>query len=337
MIHTPHTLSSLIRTAVLAGSIAFAASLPAQTPAWFPLAVGNTWLYRPVTESTRTFTGDFRSIRVHGKETIAGQEYFDVNFLGAEVLLRVEPSTGNVIEYDRTSNAERTWLALGAAVGTSFPTSIGPCPTSATIAARDASVTVPAGQFANAVQVAFHGNCVDVGLLQQFYAPYVGLASSEEETIFGPIRYELSYYHVGAVTGSGPEVSFTLALDAARYTAGSTLAARLTLRSTGADPIALQFPSGQSFDLKIVNEKGDSVFFWSAARSFTMIVRDETFGPGEETFGLTAPLANLPPGRYKAEAWLTTDPLVYLADVGFEIVAGQPPAPPKNRRSAFDR
>src|SRR5215467_7366672 len=134
MIHTPHTLSSPIRTAVLGGSITFAAALPAQTPAWFPLEVGNTWLYRPVTESIRAFTGDYRTIQVHGKETIAGQDYFDVSYFGREVVLRVEPSTGNVIEYDRESNAERTLIALGAAVSTSFPASVSACSATATIA-----------------------------------------------------------------------------------------------------------------------------------------------------------------------------------------------------------
>jgi hypothetical protein len=78
--------------AALAGGIAFASALPAQSPAWLPLEVGNTWFYRPTVESTRAFTPDFRSIQVLGKETIAGQEYFDVAWFGREVLLRIEPS-----------------------------------------------------------------------------------------------------------------------------------------------------------------------------------------------------------------------------------------------------
>jgi hypothetical protein len=112
---------------------------------------------------------------------------------------------------------------------------------------------------------------------------------------------------------------------------GGVLAARLTLHSTSPDPIQLHFPSGQSFDFQIFNEKGDTVFTWSANRSFVMIIRDEMFGPGEETFGLAAPLANLPPGRYKAEAFLTTDPIRYRADVAFEIAPGPAPVPPQNR------
>jgi len=325
-IHTTHKYSFLIRAASLAGCIAFASALPAQTPALFPLEVGNTWLYRPAaTNSAHGDTQEFRSIWVHGQETIAGRDYFDVSYFGREVQLRVEPSDGSVILYDRASGSEQPWLSLGLPVGGTFPTMINPCSTTGTIAAWDASVPTPAGTFANAVQVKFQGNCADAGVTQQFYAPYIGLVSSEETSFAGPVKYELFYYRVGASTASAQEVAFTVALDAPRYTAGSTLRARLTLRSSSPDPIHLHFPSGQSFDLKILDAKRNLVYLWSKGRAFTMIVRDETFGPGEQTYALEAPLTGLPPGRYTAEAYLTTDPLMYLGDVSFEIVTSQDP------------
>ena len=112
--------------------------------------------------------------------------------------------------------------------------------------AHDASVTTPAGKFDNTAELKFQGNCVDVGVVRQYYAPYIGLVSSEETTFAGPVLYELAYYRVGSSTGAAPEVSFTVALDAPHYAAGSTLQARLTLRSTAPDPINLHFPSGQS-------------------------------------------------------------------------------------------
>src|SRR5690242_13637023 len=120
MNHTTHQLPFLMRAAALAGCLGVAAVLPAATPDWFPLEIGNTWLYRPT--AANRINPDFRSIRVHGRQTIGGREYFDVNYFGREVLLRVEPSTGTVFVLDRTSDSEKTWMALGAAVGSSFST-----------------------------------------------------------------------------------------------------------------------------------------------------------------------------------------------------------------------
>jgi hypothetical protein len=64
------------------------------------------------------------------------------------------------------------------------------------------------------------------------------------------------------------------------------------------------------------------VYQWSKGRFFTLAVRDEAFGPGEKTFAIDAPLAGLPPGRYSARAWLTSDPIMYSGEVSFEIVTG---------------
>jgi hypothetical protein len=158
---------------------------------------------------------------------------------------------------------------------------------------------------------------------QQFYVPDVGLVTSEETTFAGPLQYELSYYRVGSSTGAAKEVSFTVSTDAGRYAADSTLYARLTLRNSSADPIHLQFPSGQSYDLKILDEKGNVVYLWSKGKAFTMIVRDETFGPGEKTYGLAAPLSGLAAGRYTTEGYLTTAPIMYMGNVSFEIIPSQ--------------
>jgi hypothetical protein len=146
--------------------------------------------------------------------------------------------------------------------------------------------------------VGFLGNCVDVGVVRQFYAPSIGLVSSEETTFGGPRLYELLYYRVATGAGAGPEVSFTVALDSSRYKEGDTLQARLTLRNSSLQPIHLLFPSSQSFDLKITDEKGQLGTTWSLGREFLMRIREETVTQGEKTYGLSLPLIGLPPGRY---------------------------------------
>ena len=169
------------------------------------------------------------------------------------------------------------------------------------------------------MQIRFQGSCADAGTTQEFYARGTGLASHEETSIAGPRRYELVYFRAGSANAAGQEVSFTIGLDAPRYQAGSNMAVRLTLRSTHPDPVTLHFPSGQSYDLKIFNEAGDTVYVWSAGRAFTLIIRDEPFGPGERTYGFPVPLGDLPPGRYSVQGYLTTSPQMYLGETSFEI------------------
>jgi len=194
------------------------------------------------------------------------------------------------------------------------------CANTGTIISRNGTATTPAGSFSNAVEVTFQGNCADAGTTRQFYAPNIGLVSSEETSFAGPLKFDLVYFHVGTSTGAAPEVSFTVALSAPQYTADEQLQARLTLRSSAPDPIRLHFPSGQSFELKIYDEKKNLVNIWSKGIFFTMIIRDENFGPGERTYGVSLALTGLAPGRYIAEPYLTTDPVMYLGQVSFAIV-----------------
>jgi hypothetical protein len=183
-----------------------------------------------------------------------------------------------------------------------------------------ASVSVPIGEFTNAVQVGFQTSCADAGTTRQYYADQIGLLRSEETSFAGPRRFELIYFRADSSNVTEPEVSFTIALNAAKYPVGSTAGVRLSLRSTVADPITLNFPSGQSYDLKLFNERGEGVYTWSADKLFPLIIRDEQFGPGERTYAFTVPLGELPPGRYRAEGYLTTNPQLYLGQTSFEIV-----------------
>ena len=149
--------------------------------------------------------------------------------------------------------------------------------------------------------------------------------------------WELIYARVGGVSvDSAPELSFGIALDNAIYTvntmppvspatAAPLLTARLRLRNT-AQPITLNFPSGQSFDFTITNDKGAIVYHWSDGQAFTTIFRTENFGPGEKDFVIQLRLngpdkAPLPAGKYVAEGWLTSmGAKVFDASVPFQVV-----------------
>jgi len=63
-------------------------------------------------------------------------------------------------------------------------------------------------------------------------------------------------------------------------TAGDSV--RFTLRVTNAteSPVALTFPTGQSYDF-VVHDGGEEVWRWSADRMFTQAIRMESMAAGE--------------------------------------------------------
>jgi len=301
-----------------------ASTLSAQTSDYFPLEVGNTWLYKSVSivnNSVGVLNITYQTVRVTGKEKIGDRQYFDVSYFGRDVLLREEGTTGNVFVYNRETSAESPWVQLSLPVGGTFSSGLDQCSTQGLIASRDGVVAVGTEDLTDVVQVDFHGPCADAGVTRQYYAPNVGLIREEQTTFAGPLVYRLIYYRTGVRTDATPEVSFTVALDGAQYFSGTLLGARLTLRNTKADVVNLHFPSSQAFDLKILNDKGEAVFVWSSSRSFAQVARDEQLGPGELTYGASVLLDGFPAGHYLLQTYLTTNPIEYFAQVPFDVVA----------------
>jgi hypothetical protein len=299
----------------------FSGILFAQTTAYFPLEPGNVWMYRAAASAQPETT--FRTISVDGVETLNGLEYFRVHYFGRTVYLRPNEEE-DIVSLNRQTNAEEPWLALTGEEGSTFETHIDQCATTGRIESQSTEVVTPAGEFFDAVQVSYQGTCADAGTTKEYYAYGTGLAAHEETTLAGPRLYELVYFRSGSTNVTGSEVSFTIALDSARYVSGSTMNVRLTLRNTHTDPLLLHFPSGQSFDLKIFDAAGNTVYVWSADKMFPAVIRDEQIGPGERTYGFAVPLGALAPGRYKAQGYLTTAPVMYLGETSFEIIAPAP-------------
>jgi hypothetical protein len=313
---------SIHRMAGLACGFFAASALAAQTPDYFPLEAGNTWLYRAITiRGSEPLQTTFQAVRVTGTERIGDRQYFSVSYFGRDVLLREDAGTGDVFVYDREAGSESPWVPLGLPVDATFSSSLDPCSPKGQIVSRSETVAVPLGSFTNEIQVKFQPSCADAGVTMQYYAPGVGLLRQDQTSFAGPVVYRLIYYRVGERTAAVPEVSFTVAADSPAYVAGNLLGARLTLRNSGTDGVTLHFPSGQSFDLRILNGKGESVYTWSADKTFLMAARDETLVPGELTYAASIPLTGLPAGRYVLQASLTTNPIEYIGQVAFDIVA----------------
>jgi hypothetical protein len=289
------------------------AALAAQ-PDYFPLQTGNQWTYR-VAAQDRSFT-----LEVTGTQTHAGQTYYTVEgFRSGTAWLRMAED-GTLYAWDAAKNAEAVWVKFGAADGVAFDTAIDSCVKSGTIVSHAAKLTVPTGQFDTALEVGYTpGACADAGLTSEFYLPYVGLMQHTETSIAGPVVYDLVYARLnyGLTVVTAGEQSFTVALDNSVYTAAQPAAARLTLRNTQPQPLALAFPSGQRFDVVVRNSGGQSVYQWSATRFFVAQYTTLSLN-GEKTWAVTFPVPDTP-GQYTAEVSLATQPLLYNGQVGFTV------------------
>jgi hypothetical protein len=306
------------KTTIL-NALLLAASLPAfgADPDYFPLAVGNSWVYKV----TQGRLPDVETIEVTGTMRFNGRDYYAVKFFGRDAFLRMA-TDGTLYEYDSSAKKEKVWVAFGSDPGQAFTTEIDSCVKTGKIDSKAARYSGAIGNFTNALQVTFTQSCADAGIQNQMFLPYVGLVQHVVD-IAGSRKYTLIYSRTGVTEVSTPEIRFSLSLDSAIYPVdpkgpAPEMIARFTLRNTTPDPIMLQFPSGQSYDLKIRNEKGEVVYAWSADKIFAQMFRTETFNPGERNYVVRVPLPSLPTGKYVVDAYLTTaTPGSYAASVGF--------------------
>lgn len=296
--------------------LSVAAPLSAAGPDYFPLQVGNSWVYR----AAQARTNRVQTISVDAIESVDGRDYYRVQFFERTVYVR-PLADGSLVAYDRNMKQEQPWLPFGLAEGQRTQTEFDNCSRSVMVRSKSASLKTTLGDFNNALLLAYEPNCADAGVASQYFLPYIGLLQQESATIAGPLKYELVYSRTGFTNVDAKEVGFTMALDSQTYdrVGNPEMFVRLTLRSTNTNPVPLTFPSGQSFDLKIYNDRGGIVYVWSADKIFTLAIRNAQLGPGERSWALTAPIAQLPAGRYAAEGYLTTQPRMYSAVVQFEV------------------
>lgn len=288
---------------------------------FFPLHVGNQWVYRG---EGRIASGPV-VVDIPRSEMINNREYYLVRNLGeSDAWLRMEDD-GTLYALDRGTGRESVWAAFATPERQEYRTSINPCNQTARVESRSGTVKTPAAEFVNVLEVSYPAaNCADAGLTRDWFVPYIGLVQRESTTIAGPRFLKLAYSRVGGVTVlSEPEIGFALTLDSSAPE-GDTLVARLTVRSTQSKPLTLDFTSSQRYDFEIRNSAGEVVYRWSASRAFLQALGSEEI-VGERNWVEELPLTvggrRLPAGRYMVEGWLTARPEsgAFRATLGFEI------------------
>lgn len=289
------SLRFLLPSCLLVSSLA-----PAQD--YFPLQVGNQWVYR----TTGTAPERKLALEINAVREIDGNTYYRLAGLPSGAYwLRMSPD-GALLAYDETAKADRTWYLFQAAENETWETSIPSCCGKASIVSKTAAFNGPLGQLNNALEITYPG-VFQVGIVREQFLPSIGLAF-REENIGGPgvLRHELVYARIaGNNVYSAAEVSFRLALDNNTYSPAARLNARLTLANRQNELIRLTFPSAQRYDLAIRDAAGKEVYRWSEGKAFAQIFGSIAVG-GEMHYLVSVPLGGLAPGDYSVEAWLAT-------------------------------
>lgn len=287
---------------------------------YFPLQAGNQWIYRvdegPVKE--------LRVAEVLRAETIDEKEYFLYKGILGETA-RIRITAENKLVQLNADGTESLWADFNAAEGTSYSTAFDSCTGRGRVETRSASKELLDHRWDNGIQVVYSAaSCADAGVSEDLYLPGLGLAQRVYHSFTGPRRYNLSYARIGnASVVTGGEYSFRINLSEKTYAPRAIINLRMTLENWTKEPLNLQFFSGQSFDFAIRDASGATVFYWSANKLFTAVVRELTV-IGEKNWTVTEEV-DLRPGEYVLEAWLTNGRKpVFKAQVPLTVAVIEP-------------
>ena len=305
----------------------------------FPLSVGNSWTYAL---EGRTAGDEARSIHITDSVERGGVVYYRLEgwpSIGG-ALVR-QSSWGQIVALDEQTGAERLWYDFAAPVGAGWTPDTGDeCLGPATIANRNAKVDTPAGTYEDALEISYGPSpCADAGVSKELFAPGVGLVQRAERSIAGPLTWQLTRAQVGGRTVEGPGLSFSIQIDRPSYTPDieppvtdphrvePKMRVRLTIVNRSEQPLSMTFPSPQLFDLEVRDERGETVYFWSADKLFPAVITELGTSPGARVFEVAVPLmagsSPLRPGTYVVEGWLVAPAgRLYSASVPFAVTGG---------------
>ncbi|RYX84825.1 hypothetical protein EON83_07735 [bacterium] len=154
---------------------------------------------------------------------------------------------------------------------------------------------------------------------------------------FKPGKYELRVHmtnssHIEAtpvelevVAAPAEPIKFEAKLDKTEMAQGESVKVSMTVTNTTKEDQTLHFGSGQSFDVQVFNDAGESVWTWGANKRFIMALRDVPLAAGEsKTFdatwnGLTFPDFKKGKGTYTIKGILTTNPRLESAPIKIEL------------------
>lgn len=114
-----------------------------------------------------------------------------------------------------------------------------------------------------------------------------------------------------------------LAATIAVETGADSVGLRLHVTNVSAAPVALEFPSGQRFDFQVTTEAGETVWTWSADRSFMQALGTAVLAPGESLRYSAAWPSSGRRGRFVAIGQVTSTNEPVRQSVIFELTGSE--------------
>ncbi|ALS74784.1 hypothetical protein AUC31_05900 [Planococcus rifietoensis] len=96
---------------------------------------------------------------------------------------------------------------------------------------------------------------------------------------------------------------------------------RYSVKNDTQEAVTFNFTSGQRYDFTLTDEQGNEVFRMSSVSMYTQALGEEILRQGEELqYEIQVPEANLEPGTYTLEVWMTpTEGTNYPAEIEHTI------------------
>jgi hypothetical protein len=210
-------------------------------------------------------------------------------------------------------DGREAWQLLydfAAPQGTVWPVEFRGLAGSVTVAEKDVTITTAFGPMEHCTAFNFlWENLADTGVEAQWFCPGIGLVKQTKTTIAGP--YDEST--VAAVVRGDIAIGYlgqgmNLRIDQGKAPSGSMLKARLEMWDTTGTRRSFRSETTQLFDLRLVNDRGETVRLWSWDEVFEPIVTTWVLD-GEKDFEAELLLAHrggkpLPRGLYTVEGWI---------------------------------
>jgi hypothetical protein len=283
--------SCLLVSAGIAGS--------ADSGAMFPANLNDSWVLE-------RFADPQTSIRV---TATSGSGW--TRFAGLfDMTLVLRPHGDQVFVWGDGSRPIQLLYDFAAPQGTSWPVEFHGLVGSVTVAEKDVAVTTAFGPRKGCTAFAFlWENLADTGVEGQWFCPGVGLVKQDKTTIAGVY----AEYTVAASIGGDIAIGYlgqgiNVRIDRGTATSGSVLKARIEMWDTTGTRRQFRSETSQLFDLRLVNNRGQTVRLWSWDQVFEPVETLWTL-EGEQDFDADLLLAHrggqpLERGLYTVEGWI---------------------------------
>ena len=270
---------------------------------YFPLQQGNVWAYR------NAATGEQITVGVGTPVVMNERVYYSLRGYAARTILVRLNDRKELLQVDEDTGREQLLTSFVPLQGGWWDAPLRGCREMGQSFDKGAIHDGAAGPFHDVLEIYYQPiACADIGSELEQYAPNIGMVRRITTTIAGPQTYDLVYARVGNLQiETTAHAAFSASFE--RMWPG-TYTAILRLRTNASNPVKLQFPSAQEFDVVLRDESGGVIWKWSDGKAFAA-AGHELAVSGEWAVPVQIPATVLPgggpqPQKFTLQAWLTT-------------------------------